>query len=328
MSQWQNSTWYQQTLQQQSNVVGAVKGEQQYTYQIPAQPLTGGRPYVPSDYDSSAMGKMNRSSPLIANMPGPMQSVQSVGAVPSTILPAGNISVTAGIGSTVPNVGGTSAGGTGLQQSLHAHAPVETPAGLASIQSVPRPQVTMVPQPQAGGGNGLITTLYMQVPVQHRYHPHPGQLPVEYAAYQGANYQIHPEQWNQLALGLSKPGDAPLPVPLAQMKRKSSKSSASTPAPKDAAFNATALSGVNTHHKITKRSRMGCLTCRLRKKRCCETKPKCSECLRLGLNCVWPKPGTEHKNKPKEVKREENMIQHDIYGKIKVLRGIVEYRSS
>ncbi|PIS54144.1 hypothetical protein CJI97_003844 [Candidozyma auris] len=78
---------------------------------------------------------------------------------------------------------------------------------------------------------------------------------------------------------------------------------------------------------VTKRSRMGCLTCRQRKKRCCETRPKCSECSRLRLNCVWPKPGTEHKNKSKEVKSQENTIDHDVYGKIKVLRGIVEYRS-
>lgn len=72
---------------------------------------------------------------------------------------------------------------------------------------------------------------------------------------------------------------------------------------------------------------MGCLTCRQRKKRCCEIRPRCTECSRLGLSCVWPKPGTEHKNKPKDAKGEEDMIDHEIYGKIKVLRGIVEYRS-
>lgn len=76
-----------------------------------------------------------------------------------------------------------------------------------------------------------------------------------------------------------------------------------------------------------KRSRMGCITCRQRKKRCCETRPKCTECRRLRLNCVWPAPGTEHKNKSKELKEEENVIYHEIYGKIKVLRGIVEYKS-
>lgn len=79
--------------------------------------------------------------------------------------------------------------------------------------------------------------------------------------------------------------------------------------------------------QVTRRSRLGCLTCRQRKKRCCETRPKCTECSRLGLNCVWPKPGTEHKNKPKDQKEDENTIEHEIYGRIKVLRGIVEYRS-
>ena len=89
---------------------------------------------------------------------------------------------------------------------------------------------------------------------------------------------------------------------------------------------ATLLPG--EHKTVAKRSRMGCLTCRLRKKRCCETRPRCTECTRLRLNCVWPAPGTEHKNKPKDAKEEENTINHEIYGKIKVLRGIVEYRSS
>lgn len=42
---------------------------------------------------------------------------------------------------------------------------------------------------------------------------------------------------------------------------------------------------------------------------------------------MWPVPGTEHKNKSKELKEEENVIHHKIYGKIKVLRGIVEYKS-
>lgn len=78
---------------------------------------------------------------------------------------------------------------------------------------------------------------------------------------------------------------------------------------------------------LLKRSRLGCITCRQRKKRCSETKPRCIECTRLRLNCVWPIPGTEHKNKSKELKEEENVIHHEIYGKIKVLRGIVEYKS-
>ncbi|CAH6722911.1 hypothetical protein CLIB1444_11S03950 [[Candida] jaroonii] len=102
-------------------------------------------------------------------------------------------------------------------------------------------------------------------------------------------------------------------------KRKKSTSSASSTSSK---------SPVSSSAKMpAKRSRMGCITCRQRKKRCCETKPKCTECTRLKLNCVWPAPGTEHKNKSKELKEEENVMYHEIYGKIKVLRGIVEYKS-
>ncbi|KAG7194141.1 uncharacterized protein KQ657_004849 [Scheffersomyces spartinae] len=96
------------------------------------------------------------------------------------------------------------------------------------------------------------------------------------------------------------------------------------------ATSSTRYSGSNTNGQAkppAKRSRMGCLTCRQRKKRCCETRPRCTECARLKLNCVWPIPGSEHKNKPKEVKNNEQTIDHEIYGKIKVLRGIVEYRS-
>lgn len=75
---------------------------------------------------------------------------------------------------------------------------------------------------------------------------------------------------------------------------------------------------------ITKRSRMGCLTCRSRKKRCCETKPKCHECARLGLNCTWPVPGSEHRNKPRLTKEAEGLHYDAFYGHIKILRGIVE----
>lgn len=75
-----------------------------------------------------------------------------------------------------------------------------------------------------------------------------------------------------------------------------------------------------------KRSRMGCLTCRHRKKRCCETKPKCHECARLGLKCSWPAPGSEHRNKPKHVRESDGMHYDPVYGNIKILRGIVEQR--
>lgn len=76
----------------------------------------------------------------------------------------------------------------------------------------------------------------------------------------------------------------------------------------------------------TKRSRMGCLTCRHRKKRCCERRPKCQECERLRLKCTWPVPGLEHRNRPKNAKMNEDMHYDAFYGPIKILRGIVEYR--
>ncbi|ANB11577.1 Uga3p [Sugiyamaella lignohabitans] len=49
-----------------------------------------------------------------------------------------------------------------------------------------------------------------------------------------------------------------------------------------------------------RRSRTGCLTCRKRKKRCDETRPKCGACVRLGLGCEYPIPGLERKNKPRK----------------------------
>ncbi|BGP44240.1 hypothetical protein JCM10450v2_000051 [Rhodotorula kratochvilovae] len=36
------------------------------------------------------------------------------------------------------------------------------------------------------------------------------------------------------------------------------------------------------------RSRTGCLTCRKYHKRCCETRPLCTRCARLGHDCTWP----------------------------------------
>ncbi|KAJ5973709.1 hypothetical protein N7481_010919, partial [Penicillium waksmanii] len=38
------------------------------------------------------------------------------------------------------------------------------------------------------------------------------------------------------------------------------------------------------------RSRLGCLSCRRRKKKCDEVKPTCAACLRNDLRCVWPDP--------------------------------------
>ncbi|WPK24154.1 hypothetical protein PUMCH_001416 [Australozyma saopauloensis] len=361
MSQWQNPAWYQQNPPTQGNPPIAIKPDQQYTYQIPAQAVTYGRPYVPSDYDSSTMGKVTRASPLIASGTEAMQAGQSVNATTGAAgTPAGIVAPPGTLGGTGVSAlsSGATNGGVGIPLSI-----LHTTAGIAGLAPVPGLQVAtapMLPQHQPNNGvGGLMTPQYMQVPYPPGFHPHHPQLSSEYPNYQGQNFQLHPDQWDQLAVGLRKPGEGPaqqqslnqqqqqhIAQPQPQdhqiqqqqqvvaelqpsMKRKPSKSSSvGTPVPKDASPHAPALSSTNSSSKVTKRSRMGCLTCRQRKKRCCESKPKCTECLRLGLNCVWPKPGTEHKNKPKEVKREENMIDHDVYGKIKVLRGIVEYRSN
>lgn len=81
------------------------------------------------------------------------------------------------------------------------------------------------------------------------------------------------------------------------------------------------------HGAKSKRSRTGCLTCRQRKKRCCETKPICAECERLSIKCRWPVPGSERKNKSKNQPRiSHDEMYHEVYGVIKVLRGVVEYK--
>ena len=43
-----------------------------------------------------------------------------------------------------------------------------------------------------------------------------------------------------------------------------------------------------------RRSRNGCLTCKRRKVRCNEQRPRCFHCQRLGLNCMW-KEGAPHR---------------------------------
>lgn len=83
----------------------------------------------------------------------------------------------------------------------------------------------------------------------------------------------------------------------------------------------------NLTKTVIKRSRMGCLTCRQRKKRCCEMRPQCAECLKLGLDCVWPVPGTERRNKSRDSRDDNNTIEHEAFGKIRILRGIVKYKS-
>lgn len=148
-----------------------------------------------------------------------------------------------------------------------------------------------------------------------------------FQSYPEYNIQDLPWEPRQDMVGLTGSG-VPINDPLDEKVPKapgSSRRASTKPTKSDHKSTTKSLAGGTK--PLAKRSRMGCLTCRSRKKRCCETRPKCTECGRLKFNCVWPEPGTEHKNKLKDVKQDANTIDHEIYGKIKVLRGIVEYRS-
>lgn len=78
------------------------------------------------------------------------------------------------------------------------------------------------------------------------------------------------------------------------------------------------------HQRPYKRSRNGCLTCRHRKRKCCEIKPVCQECTRLGIKCEWPVVGFEYKNKSKQAKKQESIYFDEYFGEIKKLRGTID----
>ncbi|GEQ71211.1 hypothetical protein JCM33374_g4892 [Metschnikowia sp. JCM 33374] len=201
---------------------------------------------------------------------------------------------------------------------------------------VPRPMMNHQPFPQIPGGyvnpgafSGPPTAFGPYTPMHLHQYP---MGPPEYSGY--GNFQPQQsEPWDSsrhhMKGGIIKGTEEPPAMFEKHLSRDSSNSSPNTDTAsgRDVSETASDTSQGTSDGKVTRRSRMGCLTCRQRKKRCCETRPQCTECSRLRLKCVWPKPGTEHKNKPKEIKCQENMIDHDVYGKIKVLRGIVEYRS-
>lgn len=188
----------------------------------------------------------------------------------------------------------------------------------------PQPSMGGVPFPQPGARPGVANDVHFP---QMGGGPHYTAPPAsDYPNH--TNFQVPAELWDPLALGTHGQDTGGGAKKQSRSGLVSSDPSSATRSSSSTAGSAHGRLESVSGQKVTKRSRMGCLTCRQRKKRCCESRPKCLECQRLRLNCQWPKPGTEHKNKPKEVKSQENMIDHDVYGKIKVLRGIVEYRSS
>ncbi|KAL2427232.1 C6 finger domain transcription factor nosA [Exophiala dermatitidis] len=68
---------------------------------------------------------------------------------------------------------------------------------------------------------------------------------------------------------------------------------------------ATKESPSSKSSKMHRRSRSGCFTCRLRRKKCDEAKPKCKACRHLGLDCEYKRPhwwgNNENRRKHKEL---------------------------
>lgn len=74
--------------------------------------------------------------------------------------------------------------------------------------------------------------------------------------------------------------------------------------------------GVRRHRLQRPRSRNGCLTCKRRKVRCTEQKPRCYDCQRLELECVWgdarpPRPSLP-RSPPKDTAIAEDPPESDI----------------
>ena len=49
----------------------------------------------------------------------------------------------------------------------------------------------------------------------------------------------------------------------------------------------------DSHSSMKRRTRTGCIGCRLRRKKCTEEKPSCTGCLRNEILCIWPQTGDQ-----------------------------------
>ncbi|KAI9733130.1 MAG: hypothetical protein M1834_003677 [Cirrosporium novae-zelandiae] len=67
-----------------------------------------------------------------------------------------------------------------------------------------------------------------------------------------------------------------------------------------------------TSAKTHRRSRSGCFTCRLRRKKCDEGKPRCKACRHLGLECEYKRPTWWSNNTQRQEKKDEikNIIKN------------------
>lgn len=93
--------------------------------------------------------------------------------------------------------------------------------------------------------------------------------------------------------------DSTTSVLSSQLNQNPSDSRLSTTKSNDPTENDAAATSLDTS-KPKSRSRLGCFTCRKRKKRCDEGKPVCKACLRLKLECHYPAPGEERKNRKRK----------------------------
>lgn len=67
------------------------------------------------------------------------------------------------------------------------------------------------------------------------------------------------------------------------------------------------------------KSRNGCITCRIRRKKCNEVRPICADCMRFGKDCVW----VERHMTPDEIKAlRERVEEQEIQTKMRKRRKI------
>lgn len=164
---------------------------------------------------------------------------------------------------------------------------------------------------------GMLTPKSMQLPTSsssssERYLPHPKSEGIRNWNEKKMYYDMNTHTYEIMTVGEALDGIQS--GTLISSKEKPTEPNLEPPKPKK-----------NRKGKII-RSRAGCLTCRQRKKRCTETKPVCAECKRLSIRCRWPVPGTERKNRTKKNPYQKDVIQHQVYGMIKVLRGVIDYK--
>ncbi|KAF2090799.1 hypothetical protein K490DRAFT_34730 [Saccharata proteae CBS 121410] len=74
----------------------------------------------------------------------------------------------------------------------------------------------------------------------------------------------------------------------------------------------TAANSKSQQSKMHRRSRTGCFTCRLRRKKCDEGKPSCKACKHLGLRCEYKRPMWWSNNEQRRTQKDaiKNIIKH------------------